>query len=270
MKKWVIIGLFAVLAIAIILATLSFNYKKETYLPPFDNTSNFEEPAESDYEIVLNSNSKFIVANPFDLSQVSAISKFRSCVGHDYSGYNAYKERETQRSMKHYINGISSVVGSSDKVKVYAPFDGKIVYIDDDFASFEGKQRGQQIWLSGSSTGGRVFVFFHVDLLSSITEGIEVEAGQHIGYANLNNSPNFDIALKKAGNIGPHTFESPFLYVGVEVANQYEAIGIDLDYLIISKSARDLEPCSCIGEYCSFPSNSPESNPEDWVIVNEG
>ena len=49
-------------------------------------------------------NQKFITANPFNLSQISAISKFRSCVGHDYSGLNANGKEETKRSMKHYLN----------------------------------------------------------------------------------------------------------------------------------------------------------------------
>ncbi|MBI2148888.1 hypothetical protein HYU23_04360 [Candidatus Woesearchaeota archaeon] len=211
-------------------------------------------------------NDKFIVVNPFDLSQVSSISKFRSCVGHDYSGYNSNKEIETQRSMKHYLNGISSAVGYNNKIKVYAPFDGKISYIDDDFASFEGNQRGQQIWISGSSAGDWVFVFFHIDLLQSIKRNTEVKSGQHIGYANLDNSPNFDIVLKKFGIFGRNTIESPFMHMSLDVINQYK--GLNLDDFIISKSVRDSKPCPCTGEYCSFPSNSPENNPEDWVVID--
>ncbi len=211
---------------------------------------------------------RFIVANPFDLSQISAISKFRSCVGHDYSGFNADGEQETQRSMKHYLNGINSVVGSSTKAKVYAPFDGKIIYIDEDFASFEGKQRGQQIWLSGKSTGDWIFVFFHIDLLEPITKGTEVKAGQHIGYANFENAPNIDITLKKSGFFGPYTIESPFLRMSLEVVQQYANKGLKFEDFIVSKSVRDSKPCPCSGEYCSFPSNSPENNPEDWVMIN--
>jgi|SRR3989344_4473434 len=209
----------------------------------------------------------FIVANPFDLSQISAVSKFRSCVGHDYSGLNVKGELETQRSMKHYLNGVDSVVGYSNKVKVYAPFDGKIAQIEDDFASFEGKQRGKQIWLSGNSAGDWVFVFFHVDLLESIIKGTEVKTGQHIGYGNLDNAPNFDITLKKFGFLGPNTIESPFLHMDSEVMEQYTKRGLNLEDFVVSKSARDSKPCSCSGEYCAFPSTTPESKPEDWVLV---
>ncbi len=245
------------------------DFAKEENLLPNNISENKPKITETDKpEDISTDNDKFILANPFDLAQISAISKFRSCVGHDYSGFNADGEKETQRSMKHYLNGIDSVAGYSDKVKVYAPFDGKIAYIDDDFASFEGKQRGQQIWLSGDSTGDWVFVFFHVDLLGPIKKGTEVKAGQHIGYANLENSPNFDITLKKFGFFGPNTIESPFLHMNQEVVEQYTNKGLRFEDLIISKSVRDSKLCPCTGEYCSFPSNSPENNPEDWVVIN--
>ena len=241
--------------------------KEENLL--FNNISGNSKPeiTETDKPEELRDD-KFIVANPFDLSQISAISKFRSCVGHDYSGFNADGERETQRSMKHYLNGINSVAGSSNKAKVYAPFDGKITYIDEDFASFEGKQRGQQIWLSGDSTGDWVFVFFHVDLLESITKDTKVKVGQHIGYANFENAPNFDFTLKRSGFLGPNTIESPFLHMSPEVVEQYTNKGLKIEDFVVSKSVRDSDPCSCTGEYCAFPSNSPENNPEDWVMIN--
>ncbi|HEX9804392.1 MAG TPA: hypothetical protein VGA67_01815, partial [Candidatus Dojkabacteria bacterium] len=42
-----------------------------------------------------------ITSNPIDLSQISRISKFRSCAGHNFSGYNVQGVRESNRSMKH-------------------------------------------------------------------------------------------------------------------------------------------------------------------------
>ncbi|MBI2668238.1 hypothetical protein HYX14_00170 [Candidatus Woesearchaeota archaeon] len=235
--------------------------------PPQQEATAYQ-PAVQEPKVQENKNNdKFIVANPFDLSKISAISKFRSCAGHDYSGLNANGEKETQRSMKHYLNAADSVVGSNDKVKVYAPFDGKIASIDDDFASFEGKQRGQQIWLSGESADDWVFVFFHVDLLQSIKKDTRVKAGQHIGYANFENAPNFDFTLKKFGFFGPNTIESPFLHLSQEVVKLYTDKGLAVDNFVIQKNVRDAKPCTCTGEYCFFPTNSPESNPEDWVVV---
>jgi len=37
---------------------------------------------------------QFISSNPVDLSQINRISKFRSCIGHDYSGTNSEEPTE--------------------------------------------------------------------------------------------------------------------------------------------------------------------------------
>ena len=73
----------------------------------------------------------FIVANPVDLEHVVRLSKFRSCVGHDYSpgvlaktGVND-TSIESKRSMKHYVI-IDVPAAPSRTVKGYAPFDGKV------------------------------------------------------------------------------------------------------------------------------------------------
>ncbi len=72
----------------------------------------------------------FIVANPLNLSQIQRISKFRSCIGHDYSGLNIEREKETLRSMKHYIEPLPSLIGT-DQVNIFAPFDGEISEVKD-------------------------------------------------------------------------------------------------------------------------------------------
>ncbi len=231
---------------------------------------------------------KFIIANPFDFSQASVISKFRSCVGHDYSGIISEGKQETKRSMKHYIDAISSLKGSSGRIKVFAPFNGSIIHIDQDFVSFEGKQRGVQVWISNPYSDGWLFVFFHIDSLPSVKKGSDVKAGELIGYANVNGGENFDITLKKFvfPNFDPSMFDqkeksnyvgvegsanvltSPFLHMTPEVLKQYKSKGLKVDDFIISKPSRDLNPCTCINEECTFPSSNPTSNPEDWVILN--
>src|SRR5437868_5023633 len=69
----------------------------------------------------------FVTAAPLDMTQMESISKFRSCSGHDYSGHNIAGEVETGRSMKHYASPLHEFRGTEDKVKVFAPFDGKII-----------------------------------------------------------------------------------------------------------------------------------------------
>ena len=73
----------------------------------------------------------FLVANPVDLEHVVRLSKFRSCVGHDYSPAVLAKSSpsdtsiEGKRSMKHYV--IIDVPSSPSRVvKGYAPFDGTL------------------------------------------------------------------------------------------------------------------------------------------------
>jgi len=69
---------------------------------------------------------QFITSNPVDLSQINRISKFRSCIGHDYSGTNSEGRQESNRSMKHYVEPINSLAGTSGELQVFAPFDGRI------------------------------------------------------------------------------------------------------------------------------------------------
>src|SRR3989344_2952764 len=123
-----------------------------------------------------NHETKLIVANPIDLSQILRISKFRSCVGHDYSGFNIDGEKESLRSMKHYVEPIQSLIGS-DKINIFAPFNGVIKEIHE-------SPPGKQILISSEIDRSWNFIFFHVEPLSEIEEGTEVNAGQLIGHVS--------------------------------------------------------------------------------------
>lgn len=199
---------------------------------------------------------KFITANPLDLSQIESISMYRSCIGHDYSGYNTDGELEEDRSMKHYVTALSQYSETTDKVKVYAPFDGFLSKVDE-----EESDRGNQVWLDSSETNGYYFIFFHIGLLDDLKLGSQVESGQHIGYANLEDGVNFDIGMKKYespdedGRI--NTYDSPFYHMSSSVLREYSAKGITLDNIIKSKSDRDKIKCN-------FGIGSGES---EWVSL---
>jgi hypothetical protein len=230
---------------------------------------------------------KFIVANPLDLSQISKISKFRSCSGHDYSGDNVNGKKETNRSMKHYIQPIDSLIGSTGKIKVFAPFDGKIVSIQR-----EENPRGKQVWLTTpSSSEDWIFVFFHIDLASRLKVGSKVKSGQPLGYGNINNTVNFDYALQKLEGItikqfnelvkkfergeiqvsddatyadfgyknAKDIYDSPFNHFGEKVAAQYQKRGVTTKNIIIPKATRDKSPCN-------YSIQAPDS-PDDWVVL---
>lgn len=194
-----------------------------------DGTENGPEAVKTD---------KFIVVNPIDLSQIASISQFRSCIGHDYSGKNTEGVKETNRSMKHYLAPIPELEQSTGKVIAIAPFDGKISSIEDG-----ENPRGDQVWLSSSSSGSWNFIFFHIDLLPELRKGSEVGSGQLIGYADLEGGANFDFALKKVG-FGGQTLDSPFLYMADEVMAEYEAVGVTPENIVILKEQRDANPCN--------------------------
>jgi len=195
--------------------------------------------------------SKFITANPLDLTQIKAISKFRSCEGHDYSGKNIDGESETNRSMKHYVEAVDSLAHTTNQVKALAPFDGKIGSIE-----IDENPRGVQVWLSPENGGNWKFVFFHIDLLPNVTKGTEVKAGELIGYADLADAANFDIALKVIGF--SQKFDSVFDHMEDSVMQQYQDAGLTAENIVVTKDTRDADPCD-FGQ---------GSDMDGWIIIN--
>ncbi len=222
----------------------------------------YENAQQSQQQILSQSKSqplkvsgKFIVANPIDLSQITSISKFRSCAGHDYSSMNVKGELEKERSMKHYLAPLRSLVGSTGTIKVFAPFDGTITSIEEEQVAI-----GKQVWISGPSTDEWIFVFFHISLLPGLKKGSAVKAGQLLGYADLpQNAHDFDIALKKFQLFSGQVLDSPFNYMAPSVLQHYDAKGVTVDNVITSKETRDASPCTTFG--------GGEDNSQDWVIL---
>jgi len=223
----------------------------------FSNTVNLEE--------------KFITSNPLDVSQISSISKFRSCVGHDYSGYNTEGERERLRTMKHYLTPALGFENTSGKLKVFAPFDGTIRSIEGD-AGPENRQRGWQVWLKPEGISGWNFVFFHIDLLGMLEEGSEVTAGDLIGHGNVEGAANFDMIVKANNGVkGPNIIDSPFLHMTPEVLVEYVDVGLTQENVVLSKEYRDandcpIEPGTESKNDTVFKSFGNDF--EEWVVIN--
>lgn len=111
-----------------------------------------------------------LTTNPGDVINVTAISAFRSCSGHNCSGLNINNQSESDRTMKHYA--LTDVpLTNTGPVMGYAPFDG--------FVSMQNEQfpLGKQIGVT-SSKFDWTFVFFHGDPL--VANGASVKAGQSI------------------------------------------------------------------------------------------
>ena len=197
---------------------------------------------------------KFITASPFNVGQIAGISKFRSCVGHDYSGYNENMELETDRSMKHYLAPRSKFLDSNSSISIFSPFDGLITEIEKDES-----RDGYQVWISPRSSQSYHFIFFHIIPKDGLSKNSEVTAGQHIGYAQLEGEESFDIALKKfvPDDNDYQIIESPFPHMSSNIFYDYESKGLKLEDLIITKESRSQIPCTFgIG-----------SGQEEWVNI---
>ena len=216
----------------------------------------------------------FVVANPVDLDHVVRLSKFRSCVGHDYSPGVLAKTSasdnsiESKRSMKHYVI-IDLPPAPSRIVKGYAPFDGLLSY------STAGYTMGIAVLIT--SPDGWVFEFMHVDPL--IADGSKVKAGDAVIAAPANNaaaaaaeknaggtptganaSSVFDVALYNP-SLKTSSFESIFKHFTPSVASLWAAKGFTPESTIISKESRDASPCVTDGSWNgNFVGSAPESD----------
>lgn len=205
-----------------------------------------QRPAEKEIiEEKISDPGRFIVANPFDLTQIQGFSKYRSCEGHDYRYPTLTGEMEAApRSMKHYVVAKQEFRGTIDRVNAFAPFDGKISEVRDEISS------GSEVWLTPNQPGasGWRFVFFHLTLDENIQEDASVTAGQHIGTAYLRRGPdgttdNFDIALRFLRPMRQPAVDAPFNHAAQNVLDEYKKYGVNADDFIISKEERDIRPC---------------------------
>lgn len=187
----------------------------------------------------------WITASPFDLTRVTAMSRFRSCAGHDYSGTNVAGRRERNRSMKHYVL-TSAMWQPAGTVRGYAPFDGTVTAID-----AETLPLGRQIRVRSTSASPWEFVFFHADALVKL--GAKVKAGQPVAawppanaasmLGKLRPSLSFDVALVARSTKG-ETVESMMLHMTPAVLATYAAKGLTPANLVVPEKVRDAAPCT--------------------------
>lgn len=246
MKRWakIVLILFIVVLVSIAVMAFGFSY------PVTDGEINYQ----------------FITAHPFDVSQVTAFSQYRSCVGHDYRGpmVETGEFEKTPRSLKHYVKVKPEYRGTIDKVPIFAPFDGKIFNIDND----RGGPGDQQVWLTPASANPASprqwqFVFFHVSLDPSLAKGSPVQAGQKIGTANLARGPerstdNFDIAMKFTRPMHRPAIDAVFHHMTPSLLGEYADYGVTPKDLLITEEYRDKNDCPQLPK----PPGDPEYDPE--------
>lgn len=196
----------------------------------------------------------FITASPVDLTQIQKISPLRSCMGHDYSGLNISGEKEDTRSMKHYVQPLQEYNGTSNKVKIYAPFDGTVGRVQenqDQLRAQDPRFGGVGIAFYPDSSKLWTMEYGHVYPFSSLKIGSKVKAGELIGYAYImENGSCFDLALwlDKEGartfrDDGTQILDSMLNHMTPEVLAEFGKYGVGKENLIVSKEFRDTRPC---------------------------
>jgi hypothetical protein len=187
---------------------------------------------------------KFISLNPVDFSQILAISRFRACAGHWYGQTDIYGTAEPSSNMKHYFVPIESLSPSQEKVKIFAPFNGRIEEIMD-------SERGKHINLVPENFENWVFTIYHINPAANIQLRNSVKAGELMGYAAISkNGDSFDFSLLiKAQSQGYNhlaNIDSIFNHFTDSVKGEYDTIGAIPQEMIVSREDRKKSPCQCI------------------------
>lgn len=225
---------------------------------------------------------RFITANPLDLSQVAAFSQYRSCAGHDHRHPTVQTGalEKTPRSMKHYIAVRPEFRGTTDKVAVFAPFDGTVFNINND----RGGLGDQQIWLTPDNDNPAnprqwQFIFFHINLDPSLSEGSHVAAGERIGSANLARGPeratnNFDMAMGFTRPLHQPAGDEVFTHMTPPVLAEYAKYDITPEKLVIAEEYRDTHDCPVVSQAPEGPEYDPgtiyfpsQAGSEEYVFL---
>ncbi len=179
-----------------------------------------------------------------DLSRITAISRFRSGMGHDYSD-----DFEHCRSMKHYFIIDPAVDGS--QVGIFAPVTGTIA---NEFAeSTPGS--GTQVWITPTNYPAFTFILFHVNVTNALPIGAAVTHGEPIGL--FGGEPGgvtaSDIAVQ-VQTPGGRQLLSYFDMMSAQVFANYQARGVtNAAEMIITAAERDADPLDCSGETFATP-----------------
>lgn len=222
-------------------------------------------------------NVKSIISMFVDLNQIKAISKFRSCAGHDRAGYNFDQVLEADRSMKHYFDPIMNSSQAKTQLALYAPFDGTIVHIkhiennpdgtaktvqentlfkdgsieNSPIREAEGERpfSGDDFDLMNPLDENAVFGFRHVTPIKNWQLGDKVKSGELFGHALVAEGSNFDIDYV-GRNYKPEgkdkyieVMDSVFNHMSDSILAEFAQYGVTPDNVIISKEMRDAQTC---------------------------
>ena len=211
-------------------------------------------------------------ASPIDPAHVIAVSKFRSCSGHDFSPGEVIPGKpappgksglESARSMKHYLQvDVSST--PANQLPVFAPMAGKVRLETEDTPI------GKQVWISAKGWNARIF---HVD--PTVQDGQQVKAGQQIGTIAPADAAKFFSGKVPGKETMPYEFDvaltndagdqylSMFDVMDAATAAKWAARGYTAQNAIVSKADRNATPCTLQPNSDYFVQQNDDS--ADWV-----
>jgi hypothetical protein len=201
-----------------------------------------------DYYDLSNGIPRFVSTDYIELDKITAISRFRSGYGHDYSD-----DFESCRSMKHYYQPLGSVTWSN--ILVRSPVAGTVVGLNEEWA-------GTQIMIKSSDYPAFYFILFHVALSSPMTVGDSVAEGQLLG-THVGDQTMSDVAVLVKTREGERLVSYFDVMTDLLFTNYIDRGAGSRSDFIITKEERDADPLICDGETFLTPGTLP-----NWVYLS--
>lgn len=225
-----------------------------------------------------------ILTHPLtDIGMIREISKFRSGAGHDFSydasfPFGATDATEPPSSMKHYLaplESLSDALGDQETVPVYAPLDGEITRVTNESS---GTYTNKRIEITPTAAPEIKIVLFHVALDNRYPQILNdwppelwpesqpddddyvttsIQAGDRLGYADMRDSNDFDVAVLLTQPDGERVWISYFALMPDGLFARYAARGVTRALLEISKAQREADPITSWGG----------RNDDDWIAL---
>lgn len=213
---------------------------------PAEGDTGIGEPAEAP---------RFSSVSPLDLARLEEVSLFRSAIGHDYSD-----DRETCRSMKHYLcaNGCETGVHqpSWTTLEVRSPVDGVIVRVEEEQSGF-----GAQVVIQPTGYEAWEVRLFHL-ATDGLVADAPVAAGDVLG-RHASDDTLSDVAVWEFTEGGVRLV-SFFDTLNRDAFAPWRARGVpSRAALQLSEAARDADPLLCDGERFLSRGSLP-----DWFVLD--
>jgi hypothetical protein len=198
----------------------------------------------SNWDIEATGLPQIVCHDYIELEMIQAISKFRSCAGHEYRD-----DFEAGCSMKHYFRPKESIDWT--KIAISAPVAGQVVSISQELLP----NSGQQVLIQSSEYPAFIFCLFHVEPGPFLKVGEDLVPGQIIGH-HVGRITCSDVAVKCLTSAGKRNV-SYFELLTDSVFDGYRIRGIaSRSQMIINPEHRRANPCTFA-----------EDNPGDWVVL---